>query len=262
MKKAAASENNPSPFNYYLVGFDLLPSSEELTDDELLFTLDQDESRGQMKGIFMSTVIQAICTYRDYDIILIDTGPSLDILTINSLAAAVDGVIISVSIDEQSLWSLYKFKANLRQIMHIIPGHEGVLGVILSPYDTRSQLLPMISSKIKEVLHMYLFETKIPRSNNAAKAVVSGVLFSMIYKPAYEAYLGLAQELLNRNLLNHEWVECRNSMMLKEMEKLRNNPEYADAPDEALIELVRERYSQGLLWDMPDSDMTAQEVIQ
>lgn len=247
-------------YNRYYFGFDLIPSSEELTDDELMFTLDSDESRKQIKGIIMTRVCQAISRYCDYDIILIDTGPSLGILTVNAMAAAVDGIIVSVSIDEQSLWSLQKFKFNIRQIKQMIPGHEGVLGVILAPYDSRSQLTPIISEKIKRVLNMYLFETKIPRSNSAAKAVASGVLFSMIHSDANHAYESLAKEILERHEENHKWEQERNKLALEEVNKLKQDVTYMRMRDDELLDIVREKYSNGELWSMPTSDYLIEEV--
>lgn len=253
--EVSISDLDVDMYDHFKFGFDLIPSSEELTDDELLFTLDSDESRKHTKGIIVSKVIQAISKYMDYDIILIDTGPSLGILTVNAMAAATDGIIVSVSIDEQSLWSLQKFKFNIRQIKQMIPGHEGVLGVILAPYDARSQLTPIISDKIKNVLNMYLFDTKIPRSNNAAKATASGVLFSMIYDPAYEAYESLAKEILERNAENHEWEMKRNRMAAQEIAKLKSeDPVFLTMRDTEVLEHVRELYSEGKLWDMPMSD--------
>lgn len=242
-------------YNYYGFGFDLVPSSEELTDDELLFTLDNDESRRRIKGVILSKVVQTIAKYKDYDIILIDTGPSLGILTVNAMAAATDGIIVSVSADEQSLWSLQKFKFNIRQIKQMIPGHEGVLGVILAPYDARSQLTPIISDKIKNVLNMYLFDTKIPRSNNAAKATASGVLFSMIYQPAYDAYEGLALEILERNKENHAWEIKRNKMVVEKINELKqSDPAFLTMSDADLLQHVRDMYTEHELWDMPKSD--------
>lgn len=242
-------------YNYYHFGFDLIPSSEELTDDELLFTLDTDESRRSIKGLIMTKVISTIKKYCDYDMIMIDTGPSLGILTVNAMAAATDGIIVSVSADEQSLWSLQKFAANIRQIKQMIPGHEGVLGVILSPYDARSQMTPIISEKIRNVLHMYLFDARIPRSNAAAKAVASGVLFAMIHDEAYDAYHELAIEVLQRREQNHAWEVKRNHMAADEIAKLKHdNPAYLSIKDQKILQEVREMYSEGKLWDMPLSD--------
>lgn len=242
-------------YNYYKFGFDLMPSAEELTDDELLFTLDADPSRRNTKGLIMTRVVQAIANYRDYDLILIDTGPSLGILTVNAMAAATDGMIVSVSVDEQSLWSLQKFKFNIRQIKQMIPGHEGVLGVILAPYESRSQLTPIIADKIKNVLHMYLFETKIPKSTSAAKAVASGVLFSMINDAAYDAYISLAKEILARNQINHDWEQERNDKINQEIQTLKDNDRaYLSMKNSDILQVIRNKYTDGDLWDMPDSD--------
>lgn len=242
-------------YNYYKFGFDLMPSAEELTDDELLFTLDADPSRRNTKGLIMTRVVQAVANYRNYDIILIDTGPSLGILTVNAMAAATDGMIVSVSVDEQSLWSLQKFKFNIRQIKQMIPGHEGVLGVILAPYESRSQLTPIIADKIKNVLHMYLFDTKIPKSTSAAKAVASGVLFSMINDAAYDAYISLAKEILARNQINHDWETERNLKVNDTIDQLKKTDRaYLTMKQSDILQVVRNKYSDGDLWKMPDSD--------
>lgn len=239
-------------YRKFKFGFDLIPSSEELTDDELVISLDNDKNRQYTKGIAMYKIIRQISKYCDYDIILIDTGPSLGILTINAIAAATDGVVISASVDEQSLWSLQKFKFNIRQVKQLIPGHEGILGVILGPVDVRSQIYPIISYKITRVLNLFMFSSRISRSANAAKATASGLLLSQLDEKAYNAYIKLASEILERYEQNHRWETERDEMVKAEAEKLKT--ENPDLSDEEIMEQIVERYSRGELWQMPRND--------
>lgn len=232
-------------------GFDLLPSSEELTDDELVISLDTDQAKINKKGVILIKVINSIKYFREYDIIILDTGPSLGILTVNALAAASDGILISASVDEQSLWSLKKFKLNVRQIKSYIPNHRGLLGVILAPCDYRSQLYPIIAYKIQSILHLYLFKAKIPRSTNANKATTAGLLFSQIDSRAYEAYQDLAREILKRREENESWELQREEKVKNEIEKLKEDPEYRNMTERELLQIIRNRFDEGQLWKAP-----------
>ena len=236
-------------------GFDLLPSSEELTDDELVIALDNDPNRRAEKGFFLSNIVKQALYYRGYDIILIDTAPSLGMLTVNAMAAAKDGIIVAASVDEQSLWSLQKFKLNIRQIKQLVQGHEGMLGVILAPKEARSQLYPIISYKITKVLNLYMFKTSIPKSSNAAKAVASGLLFAMLDEKAYNAYLDLADEIIIRQHKNHLWEEKRNQRIMEEMTRLRKSGvAYLKMTEKELYDEVRREFSDDELWELPTNE--------
>ena len=241
-------------YRKYKFGFDLIPSSEELTDDELVISLDVSPAAQAIKGLLMYKITRQIAKYCDYDVVLIDTGPSLGILTINAIAAATDGVIISASVDEQSLWSLQKFKFNLRQMKRLIPGHEGILGVILGPVETRSQIYPIISYKVTRVLNLYMFTSRINRSANASKATASGLLLSQLDDKAYNSYTKLANEILERYDQNHRWEVERNQLAAEELYKLRKEGNHGGADEAELLEEIRERYSEGKLWETPKNN--------
>ncbi len=241
-------------------GFDLLPSSEELTDDELIIGLDNDPARSRTKGLFMDVVVKAISRYMDYDFILIDTGPSLGILTLNALAAGRDGIIISAAVDEQSLWSLQKFKYNLRTILGLVGTHKGILGVLIAPCAEKSQLFPIIAHKIKHVLKLYMFETKIPKSVNAAKATASGLLFTQLDERANKAYLELSEEIIYRAIENHEWYEDRQNKIAEEIARMKKEePAYEQDSNEKLINIIKVKYAQNELWSMPVSKVGRKE---
>ena len=238
----------------YRFGFDLVPSSEELTDDELVISLDVEPARQSKKGLVMAQIVQAISYYKDYDIILIDTGPSLGVLTVNALAAAQDGIIISAAVDEQSLWSLRKFKYNIRQIKQTIPHHEGILGVVLGPADPKSQMYPIIAHQVTSVLNLYLFKNQIPRSASAAKATASGLLFSHLEEKAYDAYVALAEEILQRQSENHAWEIQRDLKINDRINELKQTDRaYLGKKHNELVQVVRNEYSNGELWGMPMS---------
>ena len=251
-KKIQLEELMQKRVKKYRFGFDLIPSSEELTDDELMISLDNNPNRTKRKGLILLQIVQAIGYYKNYDIILIDTGPSLGIMTINALAAAQDGIIISAAVDEQSLWSLRKFKFNIRQIKRTIPHHEGILGVILGPVDPKSQMHSIISHQITSVLNLYLFKNQIPRSASAAKATASGLLFSHLEEKAYDAYERLADEIIQRQAQNHRWEVERDKKVQARIEKLKEeDTAYLEKTNSALIQVVRNEYSNGELWPMP-----------
>jgi hypothetical protein len=133
----------------------------------------------------------------------------------------------------------------------MIPGHEGILGVILGPVDNRSQIYPIISYKITRVLNLFMFKSKIMRSANAAKATASGLLLGQLDEKAYNAYQKLAQEILERYEQNHQWEQERNKLAEKALADLKKDPANKGMSDEQLRELLIEEYSAGHLWKMP-----------
>ena len=72
--------------------------------------------------------------------------------------------------------------------------HKGVVGVVLSLYSERRSIDTTIENNLKKFYPIVTFESKIPESVWAKKAVYAGVLYSQVYKKAEEAYIKLAKE--------------------------------------------------------------------
>ena len=251
-RPADISDLSKKYYRTYKFGIDLLPSSEEVADDELDISLDQDERRAKMKGLHLANIIRAIKYYYDYDIILIDCPPSLGIMSINAMAAS-DGIVVAVMPDEQSLWSLQKLKKNVRQIKQKIPGHLGILGVAVNNAPRSSQIMPVISYKITSVLGLYQFKTVIHHSANAQKATAGGLLFSQIDGNANAEFEQLGKEILERHAVSTAWESYRRQQTDELLKKYKDDLEYRDMTDSEILDEIRKEYTRGDLWDKPKS---------
>jgi len=139
-----------------------------------------------------------------YDICLIDTSPTLDILTINALAAA-DSVIIPVApkfLDAKGLELLLRSIADIRE--DINPALD-ICGILMTMVDKRTNFSKEIIGVIEQAYgkSIYIFKDHIPHSIRAAEASARGV---SIFKhdphgKVSAAYESLAQELLARGCL-------------------------------------------------------------
>ena len=110
-----------------------------------------------------------------YDFILIDTSPTLDVLTINALAAA-DSALIPVTpkfLDAKGLELLLKSIANIREDIN---PNLSICGILLTMVDNRTNLSKGIINLIKEAYgeKIRIFDNPIPHSVRAAESSATG----------------------------------------------------------------------------------------
>ena len=225
---------------YIPFGFDLLPSSEEISDDELAIAATSSDVR---KPFILKTIVNAIKKYALYEIIIIDCPPSLGIMTINAFAAA-DGIILVANADEQSIFSLSKIKKNIREIMSYNNDQCNILGVILNMVMARSNMVHIVENKIRRTLNLYTFKNKIPYSGDAAKANTDGRLFSQINQRVNAAFKKLAEEILIRFLNNEDWINERSIKVDTEYNRIINDEDlYLKIKNDSLKE-IQKAYSE------------------
>lgn len=206
-------------YDDYPFGFDLLPSSEEMVDLELRLSSDDSISN---KGVILRQVVKAIEKYNLYDIVIIDSAPSLGILTINAISAANAGSVIIGLPEEQSIFSLAKIKSNFRDLIELDPEQKGILGFIMNSVDRRAtQVRPLVEYKIRNILNIYTFKTSIPRSAAAAKANSTSLLFPMLDNNVAKIFKELCKEILERVEANSKWREHRISQINEAIEKTK-----------------------------------------
>jgi len=173
------------------VGYDLLPASVDLTVAEV--RLMQQESREFILRQCLRSVIQ------DYDFILIDCPPALNILTVNALVAA-HSVLIPMPCEYfalEGLTSLLKTIGEINQTVNVDLQIEGVLRTL---YDGRNRLTREINQQLSVHFGNKLYTTVIPRNVRVAEAPSFGLPI-LNYAPRSQgatAYLALAGELLRR----------------------------------------------------------------
>jgi len=133
-----------------------------------------------------------------YDYILIDTPPSLGLLTINALTAS-DGVIVPVQCEYLSLRGLVQLETTLSMIRENLNPVVEIKGILPTMYDARTVHSREAVEMLKENFGDLVFETRIKKTIRYAEAPVEGssVLKYDSSGPAAKAYRDLAKEVLN-----------------------------------------------------------------
>ena len=135
----------------------------------------------------------------DYDFIIVDSPPSLGLLTINSLAAA-DKLIIPIQCEYYALEGLSKLLDTIKLVKVRLNQDLEIQGVLLTMYDSRTTLARQVSDEVKEFFTKQVYKTIIPRSVKLAEAPSFGqsiLVYSTKSKGA-TAYRELAKEVIRR----------------------------------------------------------------
>jgi chromosome partitioning protein len=135
----------------------------------------------------------------DYDYILIDCPPSLNILTVNAMVAA-DSVIVPLQSEFFALEGLSQLMLTLREVRQSANPDLRIEGIALTMVDRRNNLSRQVESDARENLGDLVFQTVIPRNVRLSEAP-SHALSVLDYEPnssGSEAYRALAAELLAR----------------------------------------------------------------
>jgi len=140
-----------------------------------------------------------------FDYILIDTPPSLGLLTLNALVAA-DAVLIPLNCEYFALEGLADLVATLRRVRTALNPSLDIAGVLMTMYDERTNLGQQVARDIREFFQDRVYKTVIPRNIRLGEAPSHG-LPAILYDAksrGSEAYLELARELLAREAVTTE----------------------------------------------------------
>ncbi|PIU02000.1 hypothetical protein COT68_00250 [bacterium (Candidatus Torokbacteria) CG09_land_8_20_14_0_10_42_11] len=136
----------------------------------------------------------------DYDYIIIDSPPSLGILTINALTAA-DHVAIPVQCEYYALEGLSQLLFTLDLVQKNLNPELNILGVILTMRDKKTRIASDVVREVQRNFPGKVFETIVPRNVRLAEAPSFGQAI-LNYEPSCKgarAYKHLAQEIINLN---------------------------------------------------------------
>jgi chromosome partitioning protein len=143
----------------------------------------------------------AINTIRDnYEYILIDCPPSLEMLTLNSLCAA-DSVLVPVQCEYFALEGLSDLMASIRMTKKALNPTLSLEGVVLTMYDSRTNFSAQVADEIKKYFKEKTFSTVIPRSVRLAEAPSHGIAIIDYDRTSRgaTAYMALGDEVKKRN---------------------------------------------------------------
>lgn len=175
-------------------GYVLVPANADLTAAEVrLMSLPQREQR-------LRQALESV--QANYDYILIDCPPSLNMLTVNALVAA-RSVIIPMQCEYYALEGLSALLETIEQIRVTLNPQLKVEGLLRTMYDPRNNLANEVSEQLTQHFGDALYRTVIPRNVRLAEAPSHG-LPVLLYDKASRgalAYLALAGEMLRREAL-------------------------------------------------------------
>jgi len=172
-----------------LFGFDVLPSAASLAGATVeLVNMPEREYR-------LKKALNKIRT--NYDYILIDSPPSLGLLTVNGLVAA-EQVVIPVQCEYYALEGLTQLLGTIDLVRQSLNPDLKILGALLTMYDKRNTLARQVVDEVRKNFPGHVFESVIPRSVSLAEAPSYGktILEFDEKSNGAEAYRKLADEIL------------------------------------------------------------------
>ena len=175
--------------------FDLLPATKDLTEAQVKL-LENPQRESQLQ--------QALALLKDqYDLILLDCPPSLDMLTVNALVAA-SGLIIPIQCEYYALEGLSGLIDTVQQIQASLNPQLEITGLLRTMYDGRNRLSTDVSAELRRCFPNKVFETVIPRNVRLAEAPSHGLPIRLYdqQSPGANAYAALANELQQILALN------------------------------------------------------------
>ncbi|HXU49127.1 MAG TPA: ParA family protein [Candidatus Binatia bacterium] len=170
-------------------GLELIPSDKNLVGAAVeLVSMDNREYR----------LREAIRPLREkYEFILIDCPPSLDLLTLNALAAA-DAVMVPIQCEYLAIEGVSELLDTLMRLRRTINPSLEIEGILLTMYDDRTTLSKQVAADLRSFFGDKVFETVIPRNVRLAEAPSHGmpVIFYDIHSKGAESYIQLAKEVV------------------------------------------------------------------
>jgi chromosome partitioning protein len=136
-----------------------------------------------------------------FDYIILDCPPSLNLLTVNALAAA-DAVLVPLQCEFFALEGLTQLLGTVKRVKaRLNPGLQ-IQGIVLTMYDRRNNLSAQVAEDVRLNLPETVYQTLIPRNVRLSEAP-GFALPALLYDPdcsGSKAYRALAEELLRRDL--------------------------------------------------------------
>ncbi|BCG62408.1 MAG: chromosome partitioning protein [Methyloprofundus sp.] len=173
------------------IGFDVIAGNADLTVAEVqLMKMTQRERR-------LANALQQV--HGQYDYILIDCPPSLNMLTLNAMVAA-DSVLVPMQCEYYALEGLSALMETLRNIQETANATLYLEGILRTMFDTRSRLTKDVSEQLVEYFSEKVFRTCIPRNVRLAEAPSHGMPVLQYDKGSRGAvaYIALAGELIRK----------------------------------------------------------------
>jgi chromosome partitioning protein len=178
------------------VGYAVMPANGDLTAAEVeLLALEHREQR-------MRQALDSIKEQFDY--IIIDCPPSLNMLTLNALVAA-DGVLIPMQCEYYALEGLSSLMETIEQVRSSVNPKLEIEGLLRTMFDPRNKLANDVSDQLIEHFGDHVYRTIVPRNVRLAEAPSHGLPVLKYDKTSRGAlaYYSLAGEIIRKNIKNN-----------------------------------------------------------
>jgi len=175
------------------IGFHVLPSNSDLTAAEVeLLSVEGKESR-------LRNALQQVES--DYDFIIIDCPPSLNMLTVNALVSA-NGVLIPMQCEYYALEGLSSLIETIEQVKSSVNPDLEIEGLLRTMYDPRNKLATDVSAQLIEHFGDRVYRTVVPRNVRLAEAPSHGLPVINYDKTSRGAlaYFSLAGEVIRKQV--------------------------------------------------------------
>lgn len=170
----------------------ILPGSKNLTGANVELAAVED------RAVRLRRALEPI--RNQYDLVILDCPPALDLLTLNVLVAA-DSLIVPMQAEYFALEGVSELISTLERVRDALNPGVQIEGVLLTMYDDRTNLAQQVTETLREYFKERLFHTVIPRNVRLAEAPSHGrpVALYDVRSRGAEAYFELAGEFMARN---------------------------------------------------------------
>jgi len=135
----------------------------------------------------------------DFTYVLVDCPPSLNLLTVNAMAAA-DSILVPLQCEFFALEGLSQLMKTVEQVKTTLNPTLSIHGIVLTMYDSRNNLANQVVADVRQHMGRKVYDTVIPRNVRISEAPSYGkpVLVYDLKCVGSEAYLRLATEIIQR----------------------------------------------------------------
>lgn len=185
------SEPSPIDLTERCANLYLLPGTEDLAGAEIEL-LDADDRDMRLKSVLEKRAGDA------YDFIIIDSPPSLSLLTLNVLNAA-QWALIPVQSEYLALDGLTRIINIIQRVQQGSNPDLQLLGVALTLYDGRTRLAQEVQAELEKVFGPKLFKTRIVRTVRLSEAPSHGlpIIYYDFNSPGAKCYIHLCEEIID-----------------------------------------------------------------